>query len=109
MAYDVPVFGSIELFNANLLYFVDIHGGTSVKNRKLGTINLNQTVVYSQRIKCSQAVLNSRDLNLSFSQYRTSLGVNNVFSNGIYYWHSFEVNALYLVSKVLGSRIKRYC
>ena len=103
---DIPVFGSVLLLNAHLLYFVDILDGASVEDGKLGAVHLNETVVDAEGIECCQSVFHGRHSHFAFSQDGTSLGINHVFGNGVDDRHTFQVDTLNLVSGIFSSRVE---
>lgn len=51
-------------------------------------------------------MLNSADAHVSFGHNRSALGIHHVFSHGIYYRFTFQVNALNLVSGIFWGGIE---
>ena len=94
--------------NTNLLDFLNILDSASVEDRKFRTVDLYETVVDAKGIEGCHTMLNSRNAHLALAEHCATLGVDDILGNGIYYRHAFEVDTLYLITMIFGSRIESH-
>ena len=106
MPNDVIIFCRILLDKTYFLDFFYIHGGRTVKDGELWSIDLYQTVVYARGIECRHSVFYRRDTDIAFGKNRSALRVNNVLSHGINDGLIFDIDALDFISCILRCRIE---
>ena len=103
---DVEVLWSVLLLNAYLLDFFYILDGRTIEDGELRPVHLHDTVVDAQSIECRQCVFHCRDANLALAKHSAALSVNNVLCHSIDDGFAFQVNALNLVTSVLGCGVE---
>ena len=69
---------------------------------------MDEAVVDSQGVECCQTVLNGRNTCVTLTQYRSALGVYHVFCYSVDDGLTLQVDALYLVSRVLWCGIESH-
>ena len=92
--------------DAHFLDLFNIHVCGTVENWELRTIDLYETVVYSESVERRHAMLDGGNSRLAFLKHRATIGGDNILGYGLDGGLTFKVYSLYLVSCILWRWVK---
>ena len=85
----------------------NIYLSTSVEYGKFGSIDLYQAVIDFRSVEGGHSVFYGTYRYVVFSQYGSALGIDYVFGDSVEHGLSVEVDTLYFVTVIFGSRQER--
>ena len=91
------------LHEARLLYLFHELDSAAVEDRHLGTVDLDEDVVDTGGIEGGHAVLDGADGDIAGCDDGASVGVDDIFGDGLYHGHALDVGALKGIAVVFGS------
>ena len=102
----IIVFFGFKLLKACLLDFLHIDFGTSVENRHLGSVDLDDDIVEAHGKKSGHGMFDSRDTHIAAGDDGATVGSHDILRHGGYCGLPFKIDATELIAVVLGSRFE---